>query len=296
MVQKKVQNTANISPMEWLEKAHILTEALPFMQCYDRKMVVIKYGGHAMGDASLAKLFARDVVLLKQAGIHPIIIHGGGPQISEMLQKIGIESHFSNGLRVTGAETVKIVEMVLSGLVNKEIVTSINQAGGQAIGLSGKDSNLLMAEKITSDKKVDLGFVGKPTKVNAKVLETLNHAGIIPVIAPIAISESGETLNVNADMVAGAIAVALQAIRLLFLTDIAGLLDKEGNLVKRLNILEVKNFIKEGVVTGGMIPKLEVAIQAKEQGVDAIAILDGRVPHALLLELLTMMGNGTLIG
>jgi acetylglutamate kinase len=289
---------------DWLEKAHVLTEALPFMQRYDKKTVVIKYGGHAMGDESLSQAFARDIVLLKQAGINPVIVHGGGPQIAEMLQRLGIKSKFAGGLRVTDKKTIEVVEMVLAGAINKEIVTALNQAGGRAIGLSGKDGNLLMARKTKAktkdpdsniEKIVDLGLVGTPHKVNPEILETLVNSDIIPVIAPIATSDRGQTLNVNADTAAGAIAAAIKAERLLMLTDVSGVLDKKGDLLERLTAARAASLIRNGTAKGGMIPKLETAIAAKKKGVGAVAILDGRVPHAILLELFTALGAGTLI-
>ena len=231
------------SPSDWLEKAHVLTEALPFMQLYDKKTVVVKYGGHAMGDDTLAQQFAHDVVLLKQAGINPVIVHGGGPQIAAMLERLNIKSSFKNGLRVTDAQTIEVVEMVLAGAINKQIVTALNAAGGTAVGLSGKDGDLLVAKKTRSktknptsniEKAVNLGFVGTPTKVNAHILEVMLASDIIPVIAPIATSANGQTLNVNADTAAGAIAAALDAERLLMLTDVDGVKDKKGKLIERL--------------------------------------------------------------
>ena len=289
---------------DWLKQAHVLTEALPFMQRYDKKTVVIKYGGHAMGDADLAEKFANDVVLLKQAGVNPVVVHGGGPQIAAMLERLGIKSTFKNGLRVTDAQTVEVVEMVLAGAINKQIVTALNRAGGSAIGLSGKDGNLLVAAKTRStardpksnvEKAVNLGFVGTPKQVNTQVLDTLLASNVIPVIAPIATSAQGQTLNVNADTAAGALAAALHAERLLMLTDVTGVLDKKGALVERLNLRQAAGLIKNGTAQGGMIPKLETAMKAVKDGVGAAAILDGRVPHAILLELFTEMGAGTLV-
>ena len=292
------------SSADWLKKAHVLTEALPFMQRYDKKTVVIKYGGHAMGDAQLAEKFANDVVLLKQAGVNPVVVHGGGPQIAAMLERLGIKSTFKNGLRVTDAQTIEVVEMVLAGAINKQIVTALNKAGGSAVGLSGKDGDLLVAQKTKAtqkdpssnvEKAVNLGFVGTPKKVNTQVLDTMLASNIIPVVAPIATSAKGQTLNVNADTAAGAIAGALQAERLLMLTDVTGVLDKKGNLQERLSLKQAQALIKNGTAQGGMIPKLETAIDAVKKGVGASAILDGRVPHAILLELFTALGAGTLI-
>ena len=294
--------TAN--PSDWLAKAHVLSEALPFMQLYDRKTVVIKYGGHAMGDDVLARQFAHDVVLLKQSGINPVIVHGGGPQIAAMLERLNIKSSFKNGLRVTDAQTIEVVEMVLAGAINKQIVTALNAAGGTAVGLSGKDGDLLVAKKTRSkakdptsnvEKAVNLGFVGTPQKVNSHILDVMLASDIIPVIAPIATSANGQTLNVNADTAAGAIAAALGAERLLMLTDVDGVKDKKGKLIERLSKAQAARLIKNGTAQGGMIPKLQTAIDAVKNGVAATAILDGRVQHAILLELFTELGAGTLI-
>ncbi|MBL71467.1 MAG: acetylglutamate kinase [Rhodobiaceae bacterium] len=294
--------TAN--PSDWLAKAHVLSEALPFMQLYDKKTVVIKYGGHAMGDDVLARQFAHDVVLLKQSGINPVIVHGGGPQIAAMLERLNIKSSFKNGLRVTDAQTIEVVEMVLAGAINKQIVTALNAAGGTAVGLSGKDGDLLVAKKTRSkakdptsnvEKAVNLGFVGTPQKVNSHILDVMLASDIIPVIAPIATSASGQTLNVNADTAAGAIAAALGAERLLMLTDVDGVKDKKGKLIERLSKAQAARLIKNGTAQGGMIPKLQTAIDAVKNGVAATAILDGRVQHAILLELFTELGAGTLI-
>lgn len=290
---------------DWLEKAHVLTQALPFMQRYDRKVVVIKFGGHAMGDAALSQSFARDIVLLKQSGIHPIIVHGGGPQIATMLERLNIKSRFADGLRVTDAPTIEVVEMVLAGVINKDIVTAINQAGGTALGLCGKDGDLLVATKTKRkmrdpdsniEKVINLGFVGTPQKVNAQLLETLVNSDIIPVIAPVATSRTGQTLNVNADTAAGAIAAALKAERLLLLTDVSGVLDQDGKLIERLSLRNAQALIKKGIAKGGMIPKLETSMDAIRNGVGAVAILDGRVPNAVLMELFTELGAGTLVG
>ena len=294
--------TAN--PSDWLAKAHVLSEALPFMQLYDKKTVVIKYGGHAMGDDVLARQFAHDVVLLKQSGINPVIVHGGGPQIAAMLERLNIKSSFKNGLRVTDAQTIEVVEMVLAGAINKQIVTALNAVGGTAVGLSGKDGDLLVAKKTRSkakdptsnvEKAVNLGFVGTPQKVNSHILDVMLASDIIPVIAPIATSANGQTLNVNADTTAGAIAAALGAERLLMLTDVDGVKDKKGKLIERLSKAQAARLIKNGTAQGGMIPKLQTAIDAVKNGVAATAILDGRVQHAILLELFTELGAGTLI-
>ena len=292
------------NPSDWLAKAHVLSEALPFMQLYDKKTVVVKYGGHAMGDEVLARQFAHDVVLLKQSGINPVIVHGGGPQIAAMLERLNIKSSFKNGLRVTDAQTIEVVEMVLAGAINKQIVTALNAAGGTAVGLSGKDGDLLVAKKTRSkakdptsnvEKAVNLGFVGTPQKVNSHILDVMLASDIIPVIAPIATSANGQTLNVNADTAAGAIAAALGAERLLMLTDVDGVKDKKGKLIERLSKAQAARLIKNGTAQGGMIPKLQTAIDAVKNGVAATAILDGRVQHAILLELFTELGAGTLI-
>lgn len=309
MARKATSSTAAASgaankSADWLKQAHVLTEALPFMQLYDKKTVVIKFGGHAMGDDALADKFAHDVVLLKQAGVNPVVVHGGGPQIAAMLERLGIKSTFRNGLRVTDAQTIEVVEMVLAGAINKQIVTALNRAGGTAIGLSGKDGNLLVADKTRAagkgpksnvEKAVNLGFVGTPKQVNTQVLDTLLASDVIPVIAPIATSTKGQTLNVNADTAAGALAAALKAERLLMLTDVAGVLDKKGTLIERLTRRQAAALVKNGTAQGGMIPKLETAMDAVKNGVGAAAILDGQVPHAILLELFTEIGAGTLI-
>lgn len=302
---KRKKTNPDLTSKDWLDKAHVLTQALPFMQRYDRKIVVIKFGGHAMGDAALSQSFARDIVLLKQSGIHPIIVHGGGPQIAAMLDRLNIKSRFADGLRVTDASTIEVVEMVLAGVINKDIVTAINQAGGTALGLCGKDGDLLVATKTKRkmrdpdsniEKIVNLGFVGTPSKVNAELLQTLVNANIIPVIAPVATSRTGQTLNVNADTAAGAIAASVNAERLLLLTDVSGVLDKDGQLIERLSLKNAQALIKKGVAKGGMIPKLETSMEAIRGGVGAVAILDGRVPNAVLMELFTELGAGTLVG
>ncbi len=284
-------------------KAATLAAALPYLKRYAGKTFVVKYGGHAMGEETLGKLFAEDVVLLKQVGLNPIVVHGGGPQIGAMLERLKIKSSFVDGLRVTDRETVEIVEMVLSGSINKEIAASINAAGGRAIGLSGKDASLIRARQLKRTKKdpdgnvekqVDLGFVGEPWHVDAEVLQTLARSDIIPVIAPIGIGDHGETFNINADTVAGAVAAAVRATRLLLLTDVAGVLDKSKKLVSELTVAEARAMIADGSISGGMIPKIETCIDAVEGGVEAAVIIDGRVPHAILLELFAE-GAGTLI-
>ena len=288
----------------WLRTARTITEALPFMRRYAGRAFVIKYGGHAMGDEELSNIFANDIVLLKQIGIHPIVVHGGGPQIGQMLDRLKIKSDFIDGLRVTDAETVEIVEMVLSGAINKQIVKTINAAGGSAIGISGKDANLIQATKLRRSKRdensnieklLDLGFVGEPEQINPRILTSLEQSGMIPVIAPIGVGAKGETYNINADTVAGAVASAIGASRLLLLTDVTGVLDKEGELISELTVERVRALLEDGTITGGMIPKLETCTKAVENGVDAAVILDGRVPHSMLLEIFTDRGIGTLL-
>ena len=285
-------------------QAQVLSQALPFMRRYADKTIVIKYGGHAMGDNKLAQLFANDIVLLKQVGIHPIVVHGGGPQIGQMLERMKIKSSFVDGLRVTDAETVDVVEMVLAGTINKQITASINEAGGVAIGLSGKDGNLIRASKIERTKRdpdsniervLDLGFVGEPEKIDIHVLDVFKKSNMIPVIAPIGFGPKGETFNINADTAAGAIAAAIGAKRFLLLTDVAGVLDSNSTLIEAINTTEASKLIKEGVITGGMIPKLTTCSDTVKKGVDAAVILDGRVAHSILLELFTDQGIGTLI-
>lgn len=288
----------------WLRTARTITEALPFMRRYTGKTFVIKYGGHAMGNQELADIFASDIVLLKQIGINPIVVHGGGPQIGQMLDRLKVQSEFIDGLRVTDAATVEIVEMVLSGAINKQIVSSINSAGGTAIGLSGKDGDLIQATKLRRTKRdeesniekiLDLGFVGEPHRVNPQILTSLERSGMIPVIAPIGLGVDGQTYNINADTVAGAVAAAVGASRLLLLTDVAGVLDKEGNLLTDLSTERVRELRADGTIYGGMIPKLETCVNAVENGVDASVIIDGRVPHSMLLEIFTDRGIGSLI-
>ncbi|MBL8586559.1 MAG: acetylglutamate kinase [Bradyrhizobiaceae bacterium] len=286
------------------EIARVLIEALPHMQLYDEEIVVVKYGGHAMGDEKAARAFARDVVLLEQTAINPVVVHGGGPQIGDMLKRLGIKSEFAAGLRVTDAATIEIVEMVLAGSINKQIVGYINEAGGKAIGLCGKDGNMVLARKIgrtmadpdsAIEKIVDLGFVGEPDKVDITVLNQILGRELIPVLAPVAAAASGGTYNVNADTFAGAIAGALKAKRLLLLTDVPGVLDRSQTLIKELSVAEARRLIADGTISGGMIPKVETCIYALEAGVEGVVILDGKVEHAVLLELLTDHGAGTLI-
>jgi len=282
----------------WLRTARTLTEALPYMRRYNGRSFVIKYGGHAMVDAELAEVFARDIVLLKQVGINPIVVHGGGPQIGEMLKRLAIKSEFVDGLRITDAATVEVVEMVLAGTINKQIVAAIMKAGGTAVGLSGKDGGLIKARKVTErrgEKQIDLGFVGEPSEINPQVLHALERADIVPVIAPIGFGENGETFNINADTAAGAIAAAVKAARLLMLTDVAGVLDKSGTLLENLSVHQVHALMADGTISGGMIPKIETCVDAVNRGVEAAVILDGRVPHALMLEIFTSHGVGTLV-
>ena len=284
--------------------ARVLSEALPHMQRYDDEIVVVKYGGHAMGDEQTARNFARDIVLLEQTAINPVVVHGGGPQIGAMLDKLGIKSEFKDGLRVTDAATVEIVEMVLAGSINKQIVGFINEAGGRAVGLSGKDGNMVLARKVTRkvvdpdshiEKAIDLGFVGEPVKVDTTVLDQILGRELIPVLAPVAAGEKGGTFNVNADTFAGVIAGALKAKRLLLLTDVVGVLDKSKKLIKELSLKDARKLIADGTISGGMIPKVETCIGALDAGVEGVVILDGKVQHAVLLELLTDLGAGTLI-
>lgn len=289
---------------DWLAKADILADALPFMRRYAGGTVVVKFGGHAMGDPDLFKTFAADMVLLKQVGTDPLVVHGGGPQIGDMLKRMAIKSEFIDGLRVTDRATVEIVEMVLAGSINKSIAAAINEAGGRAVGISGKDANLIKVEKLTRgkidpdsniEKIVDLGFVGDPTEIDVTLINTLTAGGFIPVIAPVGLGGDGETYNINADTAAGAIAGAADAQRMLMLTDVEGVLDKAGNLVPELSVAEARVLLGDGTISGGMIPKVETCIEAVETGAEAAVILDGRVPHAVLLELFTPQGPGTII-
>jgi acetylglutamate kinase len=284
--------------------ARVLSEALPHMQHYDEETVVVKYGGHAMGEEEMARRFARDIVLLEQTAINPVVVHGGGPQIGEMLKRLGIKSEFAAGLRITDAATIEIVEMVLAGSINSQIVGFINEAGGKAVGLTGKDGNMVLARKVNRtvidpgsniEKMVDLGFVGEPEKIDTTVLTQILGRELIPVLAPLAASAQGGTYNVNADTFAGAIAGALKAKRLLLLTDVPGVLDKSNKLIKQLSPDDARELIADGTISGGMIPKVETCIYALEAGVEGVVILDGKVPHAVLLELLTDHGAGTLM-
>ena len=291
----------NISPHDI---ARVLSEALPHMQLYDEETVVVKYGGHAMGEDELARSFARDVVLMEQTAINPVVVHGGGPQIATMLKRLGIESEFAAGLRITDAATIEIVEMVLAGSINKQLVGYINEAGGKAVGLCGKDGNMVLASKATRtmvdpdshiEKVVDLGFVGEPEKVDLTLLNQLIGYELIPVLAPLATSRSGQTFNVNADTFAGAVAGALKAKRLLLLTDVPGVLDKSKKLIAEISIKDARKLIADGTISGGMIPKVETCLYALEAGVEGVVILDGKTEHAVLLELLTDHGAGTLL-
>ncbi len=286
--------------------ARTLSEALPYLQRYDNQTIVIKYGGHAMVDAALAQAFARDVVLLKLLGLHPVVVHGGGPQIGQLLDRLGIVSEFRDGLRVTDEATMEVVEMVLSGPINKSIVRAIMQAGGKAVGLSGADGGLIRARKATKtgrdpdshiERAVDLGFVGEPVSVDTAVLNALRNASddLIPVVAPVGLGDDGARYNINADTAAGALAAALGASRLLLLTDVAGVLDRKGQLLREIRVAEIPGLIADGTAAGGMIPKLETAAQSVNHGVGAAVILDGRAPHALLMELFTEHGAGTLV-
>ncbi|WP_068087905.1 acetylglutamate kinase [Novosphingobium rosa] len=292
-----------------LAKAETLIEALPYLKRYEGRTFVVKYGGHAMGDPALAQDFAEDIVLLKAVGINPVVVHGGGPQIGRMLKALGIESQFVNGLRVTDKATAEVAEMVLSGAINKELVSWIGKAGGKAVGISGKDGAMVTARKVIAQKKgkviedpeggealvVDLGFVGEPETIDTSVLETLSGAGLIPVIAPIAVGHDGETYNINADTMAGSIAAAIGAARLFLLTDVPGVLDKDKNLLTDLTPSDILALEQDGTISGGMIPKLQTCTLAVEAGCEAAVVLDGRVPHAMLLEFFTSRGAGTLI-
>jgi len=291
------------SMARWRSTARVLVEALPYILQYDSKIIVVKFGGNAM-TGGVSEDFAQDIVLMKQTGMEPIVVHGGGPQIGAMLKKLAIPSNFIDGLRVTDEAAMAVVEMVLTGTINKQIVSGINAAGGHAVGLSGKDANLVIARKLErikvdpvtkESKAIDLGFVGEPERVNPEVLRTFIKSNLIPVIAPVGAGRRGETFNINADTVAGSVAGAIQAERLVLLTDVEGVLDQEGKLIPRLSVREARALIANGTISGGMIPKIETAIDAVESGVNAAVILDGRIPHVLLLELFTQHGAGTLI-
>jgi acetylglutamate kinase len=286
-----------------LQKAHILAEALPNMLQYDEQTVVVKFGGHAMGDAALSDAFAKDIVYLKQSGVNPIVVHGGGPQIAAMLKKLDIQSKFVSGLRVTDKPTVDVVEMVLAGAINKEIVSAINRQGGKAVGICGKDANLMVARQITEMpdlesnlmQAVDIGYVGEPVSVNPHIVNVISSSDLIPVVAPISVTNEGQTLNINADTFASALAVATKAKRLLLLTDVAGVLDKSGELIPDLTVEDARALIRDGTINGGMIPKIEGCIDVVNGGVEAVVIINGRVAHCVLLELLTEHGAGTMV-
>lgn len=304
MEKKMTDKTENNSPKNWLRTARTLTEALPYLQRYDSKTVVVKYGGHAMGNKDRSIEFARDITLLKQCGINPVVVHGGGPQIAGMLDRLNITSEFVQGLRVTTAETMEVVQMVLAGSINKDIVARINAEGGHAVGICGKDANMITAKPVQRtykdpesniEKVMDLGFVGDPETVDTKLLELFQGTEIIPVIAPVGADQEGNPYNINADTAAGAVAGALSATRLVLLTDVAGVKDKDGNFIPKLTVSEAKQLIADGTASGGMIPKLETCIHAVENGVEGVVILDGRAPHSLLLELFTEHGAGTLV-
>ena len=303
-LQDDVSQERNLRVLaRWRSTARVLVEALPYILRYDGRAIVVKYGGHAM-ESGVSGHFAQDIVLMKQTGIHPVVVHGGGPQIGAMLKKLAIPSSFVDGLRVTDAAAIEVVEMVLTGAINKQIVSGINAAGGRAVGLSGKDGNLVIARKLERFKldpatlksePVDLGFVGEPETVNPDVLRTIIASDLIPVIAPIGAGRKGETFNINADTVAGSVAGAMSASRLLLLTDVEGVLDRDGKLIQRLSVADARALIADGTISGGMIPKIETAMEAVEAGVPAAVILDGRIPHVLLLELFTEHGAGTMI-
>src|SRR3569832_297612 len=287
----------------WRSTARVLVEALPYILQYDSKTIVVKYGGNAMGEG-VTEDFAQDIVLMKQTGIEPVVVHGGGPQIGDMLKRLSIPSTFIDGLRVTDEAAIGIVEMVLTGSINKQIVSGINAAGGRAGGISGKDGNLIIARKLErmkmdptslETKPGDLGFVGEPEKINPEGLRRIMQSDLIPVIAPVGVGKQGETYNINADTVSGAVASAMAAERLILLTDVEGVLDQDRKLIPKLSVAEAQDLIKNGTIRGGMIPKIETAIDAVKAGVKAAVILDGRIPHVLLLELFTEHGAGTLI-
>jgi len=292
------------TPDEWIKTVTTLSEALPYMRQFSGETFVIKYGGAAMGDPKLARQFAEDIVLLKQVGINPIVVHGGGPQIGKMLERLKIQSSFIDGLRVTDAAAVEIVEMVLSGSINKQIVSEINNAGGMAVGISGKDGHLIEARKLRRtvrdpdsniEKILDLGFVGEPVRINPTVIQEFVDSNIIPVIAPIGVGPNGETFNINADTAAGALAAAMAAAKLMVLTDVQGIINKNGELISEISMREAKKLIKDETVSGGMIPKIETCIHALENDAEAAHILDGRLPHVLLLEIFTKYGAGTMM-
>ena len=299
---ERVQNLRQLA--KWRATARVLTEALPYILRYDLNTIVVKYGGNAMGEEGVAAHFAEDIVLMRQTGINRVVVHGGGPQIGAMLKRLEIKSNFIDGLRVTDQAAIDIVEMVLTGTINKQIVSAINHAGGKAVGVSGKDGQLIIAHKLLRSRRdpqtgqmqtIDLGFVGEPEKINTEVLKTIVQADMVAVIAPIGVGRNGETYNINADTVAGAVAGALNAERLLLLTDVPGVMDRNGNLIERLTATEARNLIANGTISGGMIPKVETCIDAIERGVKGAVILDGRIQHVLLIELFTEHGAGTMI-
>lgn len=293
-----------MSEPDAIARGEILSQALPFLQRYDEAYVVVKYGGHAMGEEAMLDSFARDIAMLMVSGLYPVVVHGGGPQINAMLQRLQIKSSFVDGLRVTDAAMVEVVEMVLAGTVNKQVAAAINKAGALAVGISGKDGNLVRARKVRRTKKdpdsniervLDLGFVGEPEKIDTTVLKAMRAADVIPVIAPVGVGDDGQTYNINADTVAGAIAAALGAARLLMLTDVAGVLDRDRKLIGEMSVAQVEAAVADGTISGGMIPKVETCVAAVKGGVSGAVILDGRVDHAILMELLTDQGVGTLI-
>ena len=302
--KREVAETASETSLTPQVHARVLAEALPHLIRYDEQTVVIKFGGHAMGDQALADAFAQDIVYLKQSGVNPIVVHGGGPQIAAMLKKLGLKSDFVNGLRITDKPTVDIVEMVLAGAINKEIVSAINRQGGKAVGICGKDANLMIAKRITEMpdpesnimQVVDIGYVGEPIEVNPHIVDVISKSDLIPVIAPIGVSRDGHTLNINGDTFASALAARMKAARLLLLTDVEGVLDKDMKLIPALTVDEARALIRNGTITGGMIPKIEGCIEVVEAGVEAVVIINGKVPHCVLLELFTEHGAGTIIG
>lgn len=301
---KRLKNNKDQIQSEWLKKADLLTETLPFMKRYANKVIVVKFGGNAMGKKEYITSFANDIVLLQQVGMLPVVVHGGGPQIGEMLSKLKIKTEFINGLRVTDSATIDVVEMVLSGVTNKSIVTAISNSGAKSVGISGKDGNLITAKRLTKidensdsnlEKVIDLGYVGEPEKIDPQVIKALINEKMIPVIAPVGMGNDGLTYNINADTAAGAISAAMKASRMIMLTDVTGVLDKNGNLIPELTIDEALELIAKKVVVGGMIPKVKTCIDAVQGGAEASVIMDGRMPHSLLLELFTEHGVGTII-
>ena len=301
---KQLKNNKDQIQSEWLKKADLLTETLPFMKRYANKVIVVKFGGNAMGKKEYITSFANDIVLLQQVGMLPVVVHGGGPQIGEMLSKLKIKTEFINGLRVTDSATIDVVEMVLSGVTNKSIVTAISNSGAKSVGISGKDGNLITAKRLTKidensdsnlEKVIDLGYVGEPEKIDPQVIKALINEKMIPVIAPVGMGNDGLTYNINADTAAGAISAAMKASRMIMLTDVTGVLDKNGNLISELTIDEALELIAKKVVVGGMIPKVKTCIDAVQGGAEASVIMDGRMPHSLLLELFTEHGVGTII-